>query len=136
MRNRILLVEDDDRLASLVKEFLEQHDFIVAIECRGDRAVTRILDEDFDCLILDVLLPGIDGFEICQRISVPAQRVEAIDTVGAGDTFVGVLACQIARKQTVAQAARLANAAAALSVSKQGAQPSIPNRQQKKEIKN
>jgi DNA-binding response OmpR family regulator len=65
---RVLLVEDDIKLSRLVKEFLERHGYEIDIEERGDRAVDRILHETPDMVILDVMLPGIDGFEVCRRV--------------------------------------------------------------------
>ncbi|SYZ72284.1 DNA-binding response regulator in two-component regulatory system with RstB [Candidatus Zixiibacteriota bacterium] len=65
---RILLVEDDVRLARLVQEFLEKNGFTVLIEARGDRAAERIMKESPDLVILDIMLPGIDGFEVCKKV--------------------------------------------------------------------
>ena len=70
---RILLVEDDVRLAALIREYLAQHGMHVAVEHRGDRAATRILSEQPDLVILDLMLPGLDGFGICRQIR-PAYR--------------------------------------------------------------
>ena len=68
-RSNILLVEDDARLAQLVKEYLEASDaFDVSIEGRGDRAVGRIVAEQPDLVILDVMLPGLDGLTVCKRV--------------------------------------------------------------------
>jgi two-component system response regulator RstA len=66
--DRILLVEDDPRLATLVREYLEENAFRVEVESNGDRAVRRVLDERPQLVILDVMLPGLDGFEVCRRI--------------------------------------------------------------------
>ncbi|NCF91226.1 MAG: response regulator, partial [Verrucomicrobiaceae bacterium] len=60
---RILLVEDDLKLAALVKEYLESDQFEVDVETRGDTAANRILTDKHDLVILDVMLPGLDGFE-------------------------------------------------------------------------
>ncbi|HNE42395.1 MAG TPA: winged helix-turn-helix domain-containing protein [Rhodocyclaceae bacterium] len=65
---RILLVEDDERLAGLTSEYLTRNDFEVAIEGRGDTAEARILAEQPDLVILDVMLPGKDGFEVCRAV--------------------------------------------------------------------
>lgn len=65
---RILLVEDDARLAALVQDYLVQHGMNVAVEHRGDRAVTRILSERPDLVILDLMLPGLDGFGVCREV--------------------------------------------------------------------
>ncbi len=68
MKTRILLVEDDERLANLTAEYLRKNDFEVLIEARGNTAQTRILDERPDLVILDVMLPGKDGFEVCRAV--------------------------------------------------------------------
>jgi two-component system response regulator RstA len=65
---RILLVEDDRELASMVSDFLTPHGFTVAIEGRGDRAVERIRTESHDVVILDVNLPGADGYSVCRTV--------------------------------------------------------------------
>lgn len=64
----ILLVEDDLRLAALIKEYLEQQGLRVSTETRGDCATDRILRQPPDLLILDVMLPGRDGFEVCKAV--------------------------------------------------------------------
>ena len=68
MKTRILLVEDDARLADLTAEYLRKNDFEVNIEGRGDTAEARILTDDPDLVILDVMLPGKDGFEVCRAV--------------------------------------------------------------------
>lgn len=68
MTLRILLIEDDERLAHLTAEYLQKNDFEVAIEERGDAAESRILNENPDLVILDVMLPGKDGFEVCRSV--------------------------------------------------------------------
>ena len=65
---RILLVEDDAPLASMVADFLSPHGFEVSIEGRGDTAVDRITKENPDAVLLDVNLPGLDGFSVCKAV--------------------------------------------------------------------
>jgi len=66
--NRVLLVEDDAPLASMVADFLSPHGFEVSIEGRGDTAVDRITKENPDAVLLDVNLPGLDGFSVCKAV--------------------------------------------------------------------
>ncbi|WP_457575358.1 response regulator [Desulfomarina sp.] len=64
----LLLVEDDIRLARLIQEYMEQHSFVVHIEGRGDTAVVRICEEQPDLVILDLMLPGLDGLDVCRQV--------------------------------------------------------------------
>ena len=66
--SKILIVEDEEAIADLEKDYLELNDFEVVIENSGDTGLATALSEDFDLIILDLMLPGIDGFEICKRI--------------------------------------------------------------------
>ncbi|SME99906.1 MULTISPECIES: response regulator transcription factor [unclassified Pseudomonas] len=65
---RILIVEDDQRLAELTAEYLQANGFEVAVEGDGGRAVRRIVDSQPDLVILDLMLPGEDGLSICRRV--------------------------------------------------------------------
>jgi DNA-binding response OmpR family regulator len=65
---RILLVEDDASLASMVADFLSPHGFDVAVEGRGDTAVDRIVEENPEAVVLDVNRPGLDGFSVCRAV--------------------------------------------------------------------
>ncbi|MGH1539976.1 MAG: response regulator [Arenicella sp.] len=64
----LLLVEDDQRLASLVCEYMQNHGFAIQAESRGDIAVNTIIDSQPDLVILDLMLPGLDGLEVCRRV--------------------------------------------------------------------
>ena len=66
--SRILIVEDEVAIADLEKDYLELSGFEVEIENDGTNGLARALAEDFDLFILDLMLPGIDGFEICKEI--------------------------------------------------------------------
>jgi DNA-binding response OmpR family regulator len=65
---RILLVEDDKELASMVADFLFSNGFDVLVEGRGDKAAERIINENPDAVLLDVNLPGLDGFGVCRAV--------------------------------------------------------------------
>jgi DNA-binding response OmpR family regulator len=64
----ILLVEDDEELANLTQDYLQKHGMKVAIEGNGIQAVERIIQEQPLLVILDVMLPGKDGFAICREV--------------------------------------------------------------------
>ena len=64
----VLLVEDDLKLAKIIRAFLQENDFRVEIEGHGDRAVDRILGIQPDAVVLDINLPGSNGFTICRQV--------------------------------------------------------------------
>lgn len=66
--SKILIVEDEEAIADLEKDYLELSGFDVEIEHDGTRGLERALNEDFDMFLLDLMLPGTDGFEICKKI--------------------------------------------------------------------
>ena len=66
--SKILIVEDEETIAELEKDYLEITGFEVEIETDGTKGLERALAEDFDLFILDLMLPGTDGFEICKRV--------------------------------------------------------------------
>jgi DNA-binding response OmpR family regulator len=66
--SRILIIEDEQAIAELEKDYLELSDFEVEIEENGKTGMERGIHEDFDFVILDLMLPGADGFEICKKI--------------------------------------------------------------------
>lgn len=66
--SRILIVEDEVAIADLEKDYLELSGFEVEIENDGAAGLERALSEEFDLFILDLMLPELDGFELCRRI--------------------------------------------------------------------
>ena len=66
--SRILIIEDEEAIADLEKDYLELSDFEVEIENTGDAGLKRAMSEEFDLVILDLMLPGMDGFEVCKNI--------------------------------------------------------------------
>ncbi len=66
--NKILIVEDEEDIANLEKDYLELADFEVEVSTDGEDGLTKALSIDYDLFILDLMLPGIDGFEICRQI--------------------------------------------------------------------
>lgn len=66
--SKILIIEDEKAISELEKDYLELSDFEVTIEEDGNQGAARAISEDFDLIILDLMLPGMDGFEICKLI--------------------------------------------------------------------
>ena len=66
--SRILIVEDEVAIADLERDYLELSGFEVEIENDGRSGLNRALNEEFDLFILDLMLPEVDGFEICRQI--------------------------------------------------------------------
>jgi DNA-binding response OmpR family regulator len=67
---RLLLVEDDVRLCRLVKDYLEGMGYAVSLAHTGPAGLELALKEPFHALILDVMLPGMDGFEVLRRLRI------------------------------------------------------------------
>lgn len=93
--SRILIIEDEISIAELEKDYLELSGFEVEIEENGQRGLERALGENFDLMILDLMLPGMDGFEICRRfrqekntpiimISAKKEDIDKIRGLGLG----------------------------------------------------
>lgn len=73
MADRILMIDDDARLAAMVSEYLTTAGFVVDIRFTGREGLAALENGVFDAVILDVMLPDIDGFEICRRIRARGQ---------------------------------------------------------------
>ena len=88
--SKVLIVEDELSIAELEKDYLELSSFEVEIETDGQQGLEKALKNDFDMIILDIMLPGVDGFEICKQIreakEIPilmvSARKEDIDKIG------------------------------------------------------
>jgi len=68
MTERILLIEDDPRLAEMVSEYLGEAGFRVSIATAGRAGLERLAREPFDALVLDLMLPDMDGLELCREL--------------------------------------------------------------------
>ncbi|MCW2970529.1 MAG: two component transcriptional regulator, winged helix family [Solirubrobacterales bacterium] len=90
---RVLIVEDHARLAGLLRAKLQEHGLVADVTARGEDALWMAASMRFDVLILDVMLPGIDGFETCRRLRAdgvgsPILMLTARD--GIGDRVAGL----------------------------------------------
>lgn len=122
----IMVVEDDPGLCGLLEEFLSQHGFEVQTHTRGDQALRALIRTPPDLVILDLMLPGLDGMEVCRRarptyqgpiLMLTASKAEADHMLGlelgADDFVVKPLAPRIllARVRALLRRARSAPAA-------------------------
>ena len=64
----ILIVDDDKNICKIIRDYLEFEDFNVSVAYDGEEALTKIKQEDFDLIILDIMLPEVDGLEVCQEL--------------------------------------------------------------------
>ncbi len=89
MAPRILLIEDDARLAEMVSEYLGEAGFRVAVAAAGRAGLERLTREPYDALVLDLMLPDMDGLEVCRQLRAKSDipvlmltaRGEAMDRV-------------------------------------------------------
>lgn len=81
MKKRILIVEDDDDIASIERDYLEVGGYEVKVEENGTAGLTEALTGDYDLILLDIMLPGMDGFQIVRKlrdkIDIPIMMVTA-----------------------------------------------------------
>ena len=68
MSKKILVVEDEKNIAELERDYLEANGYTVEIEFDGKNGLDKAIGSGYDLVILDVMLPGIDGFEVCRQI--------------------------------------------------------------------
>jgi DNA-binding response OmpR family regulator len=92
MRTRVLLVDDDTTLSKLIQEYLEPLGFDLAFAHTGPDGLKRAVSAEWDAVILDVLLPGMDGFELLRRLRA-SSNVPVLMLTGMGsetDRIVGL----------------------------------------------
>lgn len=93
-RPRVLVVEDDARLAGLMVEYFNVEGFDMSVEANGANAVARILAEQPDLVILDLMLPGESGLSICKRIR-PAYTGPVLMVTARGDEVDQVVGLEV-----------------------------------------
>lgn len=67
-KRKVLIVEDDQAIAELERDYLEVHGYEVTLRADGNEALKEALEQEYDLIILDVMLPGMDGFDLLRRI--------------------------------------------------------------------
>ena len=66
--SKILIIEDEESIAELEKDYLEINGYEVVIENSGKDGLLNALENEYDLIILDIMLPEVDGFEICRQV--------------------------------------------------------------------
>ena len=92
---RVLIVEDDERLADLIADYLRKNGMEVATEKRGDRAVEFAYDWQPDLVVLDVMLPGKDGFDICRELRARGATIPIVILTARDEDFDRVLGLEL-----------------------------------------
>lgn len=91
---RILVIDDDVELSALLKEFLEREGFEVSFAHDGKTGLERALDGAADMIVLDVMLPGIDGFEILRRLRQKS-RIPVLMLTARGEDVDRIIGLEI-----------------------------------------
>ena len=65
---KILIVEDEVSIAQLERDYLQVSGYEVQVATEGDKGLQLVMHESYDLVILDLMLPGVDGYEICRRL--------------------------------------------------------------------
>ena len=94
----LLMIEDDARLAAMVSEYLTQSGFVVTHMPDGESGLGALQDKPVDLVVLDLMLPGIDGLEVCRRIrALPgdAARVPVLMLTAKGDPMDRVIGLEV-----------------------------------------
>lgn len=101
----LLLVEDDASLAQWVSEYLEEQGFQVTHVDRGDLVVSKVNEESFDLILLDVMLPGMDGMEVCRQVRGFSQ-IPIIMMTARADEFDEVIGLEVGANDYVIKPVR------------------------------
>ena len=102
MATRVLLIDDDVRLYELLASYLEQNGFSVTCVADGPQGLAALALGTFDAVLLDVMMPGMDGLEVCKRIRAKS-RVPVLMLTAKGDETDRVVGLEIGADDYVAK---------------------------------
>ena len=91
---KILLVEDDVKLSALIQEYLQQNSYQVVCLYRGDEVLPYLTKNTADLIVLDLMLPGIDGFEVCKQLRA-SQEMPVLMLTARGDDIDQVIGLEL-----------------------------------------
>ncbi|WP_212758122.1 response regulator [Usitatibacter palustris] len=95
MLPRVLMVDDDDRLVAAVSEYLGNNGLEMRSVSRGDEVLGEVRRADPDLIILDLMLPGLDGFEVCRQLRDAAAHMPVLILTARDEDFDHVLGMEI-----------------------------------------
>ena len=93
-KQTIMIVDDDPNIARLIKLYLEKENYLVSVQERGDDAINAFNKQTPDLVLLDIMLPGMDGWEVCRRIRAN-HKTPIIMLTAKDDTFDKVLGLEL-----------------------------------------
>jgi len=92
---RLLLIEDDERLAQMVHDYLGEAGFFVSVARTGGEGISALQRGEFDALILDLMLPDMDGLEVCRRIRTERDDTPILMLTARGDAMDRVVGLEM-----------------------------------------
>lgn len=128
----IFLVEDDASLASLVTDYLTMQSFKVTVEERGDLAVDKILQSNADLIILDIMLPGKNGLDICRELR-PQTNVPIVMLTARSDEIDQIVGLEVGADDYIAKPVQPRLLLARINALLRRAKSSIPASEEKGE---
>ena len=94
MAERILLVEDDPRLAEMLSEYLGQAGFRISIAPLGAAALKQLSEAEYDAVVLDLMLPDMDGLDLCRQLRTTSDTPVLMLT-GRGDAIDRIVGLEL-----------------------------------------
>jgi two-component system, OmpR family, phosphate regulon response regulator OmpR len=94
MAERILLVEDDPRLAEMLSEYLGQAGFRISVAPLGTAALKQLSEAEYDAVVLDLMLPDMDGLDLCRRLRTTSDTPVLMLT-GRGDAIDRIVGLEL-----------------------------------------
>lgn len=92
---RILMIEDDQRLAQMLRDYLKSAGFMVAVADDAARGLAHLEKQNYDLVLLDLMLPDADGLDVCKKIRASNRALPIIMVTARGDTMDRVVGLEI-----------------------------------------
>jgi DNA-binding response OmpR family regulator len=115
-KTRILVVDDEREICELLKEFLESKGYAVMISSGGADALTCVLDQQPDLVLMDVRMPGLDGLETQRRLRAIDPSIDVIILTGVCDEDIAIQAMQDGARKYLCKPLTLADLERAITL--------------------